>query len=240
MASYKLGKGEEYNLAKDNGEELSHIKAYLHWVAGPHSDLDASAFLLGKDGTVINHDGFVYYNATNRAALPDDDSKGEDYYFTHLYNAESTPFDREKFGTKKNWKDSTRPMSADGSVLGSFDNKGDEEDESGEWLEADETLNINLDKVDPKVYEIVVCITIHPDPEYPDISFKDIREPYVEIIDDDTDEVLCRYEMNDAFKSETAAEVGKLFVNDDGEWKFRAIGKGYDGGLQTLVDIYTD
>lgn len=235
MASYKLGKGEEYNLSKDNGEELSHIKVYLHWFAG--ADLDASAFLLGKDGTVIDHDGFVYYRATNRAALPKDNSKGEDYYFTHLYDAESTPFDKETFGTKKNWRKSTRPMSSDGAVLGSYDDLGDEDDDNPE---ADETININLDKVNPKVYEIVICITIHLEDAPDDFSFKDVRDPYVEIIDDDTDEVLCRYDLKENFKSETAVEVGKLFVNDEGEWKFKAIGNGYDGGLQTFVDIYTE
>lgn len=234
MAAYDLSKDEEYILSKD-GEELSHIKVYLHWFAG--SDLDASAFLLGRDGVVVNHDAFVYYKSTLRTALPQDDSKDEDYYFTHLFNAKATPFDIETFGTKKKWRENTRPMSVDGAVLGSFDDLGEGDEEESD--EADETLNINLDKVDPQVREIVICITIHPNPCLPNFSFKDVRNPYVEVINDDTDEVLCRYELKEDFATETAAEVGK-FINTVGEWKFKATGKGYDGGLQTFVDIYTD
>lgn len=236
--SYNLSKEQEYSLVKD-GEELSHVKAYLHWFTKIEGDLDASAFLLGKDGFVVDHDGFVFYNSVLRTALPEQGDEDSRYYFTHHFDAKKTLFDREVYGTKVNWKKETRPMSSDGAVLGSYDDKGENVNENGELYEADETININLDKVSPTVEEIVICVTIHPDPKLPDFSFKNVIDPYIEIINDDNDEQLCKFELRSDFSTETAVEVGK-FYNYDGVWRFKAIGKGYDGGLQTFVDIYAE
>lgn len=44
--------------------------------------------------------------------------------------------------------------------------------------------------------------------------------------------------MKENFSSETAVEAGKLVCNEDGEWEFEAVGQGYTGGMQTLIDMY--
>lgn len=173
------------------------------------ADLDATAFLLGDDGVITEDADFVFYNSANR----------------------SEAYDRTKFGSKANWRQETVPVSFDGSVVGSADDLGDE----AEGEEAGETMHVNLSKTRPEVSEIVFCVTIH---DAGDTSFKDVKDASIVITDEDSGEELCSYNLKEAFKTETAVVTGALVLNEDGEWEFQAVGKGYDGGLQTLVDMY--
>ena len=88
----------------------------------------------------------------------------------------------------------------------------------------------------PEIREIVFCVTIYD--EDGKTSFKNVREPRVVITDENSGEELCNYNLKEKFSTETAVVVGALVLNDEGEWEFEAMGNGYDGGLQTLVDMY--
>jgi len=132
-------------------------------------------------------------------------------------------------GNKKAWMAITVPVSADNSVLGSADDLS-----GGDG----ETMHVNLAKVSPGVSEIVFCVTIyHGDKN--GLTFGIVREPSITIVNEVTGEELCRYDLKEKFSSETAVEVAKLAVNDDGDWEFVALGEGHEGGMQTLIDIYT-
>ncbi len=210
MAKFDLNKGDRFKLDKSSG--LSKIKVELGWKGG---DLDASAFLLGDDVVISENADFVYYNSENR----------------------TEPFDRSKFGNKKKWKEETRPMSFDGAVLGSIDDVGDDIDEDSD--ESDETLDVDLDSVSGKIQEIVFVVTIYNREGDTGITFKDVIDPYIKIINTDTEEDIIQYKLAERFGTETGVEVGRLICNIEGEWEFEAIGKGYEGGLQTFVDMYT-
>lgn len=205
---FDLKKGDRFNLSKD--EDLSKIQVDLSWLSG--ADLDASAFLLTEDGTIGEDADFVYYNSNNR----------------------TEPFDRQEFGSKKNWRSSTKPISFDGSVVGPADDLGDGGDDGDD--EAGETMHVNLTKVRREITEIVFCVTIYQ--HSPDETFKNVRDPRILITNEETGEELCAYNLKESFSTETAVVVGALVLNRDGEWEFEAVGKGYDGGLQTLVDMY--
>ena len=69
-------------------------------------------------------------------------------------------------------------------------------------------------------------------------TFGNVRDPYISIVNDEDGEELCRYALNEKFKTETAVVAGSLICNEEGEWAFEAQGKGYEGGMQTLIDIY--
>lgn len=204
---FDLLKGEKFSLGK--GDELSLIQVDLNWKSG--ADLDATAFLLNDDGVITEDADFVYYKSNNR----------------------SEAYDRTKFGSKKNWRDHTVPVSFDGSVVGSIDDLGDESDDNED---AGETMHVNLSKVRPEITEIVFCVTIYD--ESGGTTFKDVRNPRIVITNEDSGEELCSYNLKEHFSSETAVVAGSLVLNEDGDWEFEAIGKGYDGGLQTLVDMY--
>ena len=204
---FDLLKGEKFSLGK--GDELSAIRVDLSWKSG--ADLDATAFLLNDDGVITEDADFVYYKSNSR----------------------SEAYDRAKFGSKKNWRDNTVPVSFDGSVVGSKDDLGDEE---GDDEDAGETMHVNLAKVRPEITEIVFCVTIYDESE--NTTFRDVRNPKIVITNEDSGEELCSYNLKEHFSSETAVVAGSLVLNEDGDWEFEAIGKGYDGGLQTLVDMY--
>ena len=146
---------------------------------------------------------------------------------------ELEPFNKVVHGNKVHWRSVTVPVSADGSVLGSPDDLGD--DEEGD--EAGETMHVDLSKVSPKVQEIIFCVTIyHGDKN--GVTFGAVREPSITISNEETGEELCKYNLKENFSTETAVEAAKLVCNDEGEWEFEAVGEGHDGGMQTLIDIY--
>ena len=199
MGRFNLSKGERFKIAKSDG--LSKIKVVLDWDSD--ADLDASTFLCGDEGVILNDAGFVFYTSENR----------------------EKPFDRAVYGNKRRWMEETRPMSSDGAVLGSLD---DRDGDSGEQIDVD------LDKVDPNVCEIVFVVSIHDEGK----TFGDVKGAFISVINAENDEELCRYELAEAFTKETALTVAKLVVNEDGDWEFEAVGVGHVGGLETLIDIY--
>lgn len=199
MGRFNLSKGERFKIAKSEG--LSKIKVVLDW--NSDADLDASTFLCGDEGVILDDAGFVFYNSENR----------------------EKPFDRAVFGNKRKWMAETRPMSSDGAVLGSLD---DRNGGSGEQIDVD------LDKVDPNVCEIVFVVSIHDE----GMTFGNVKDAFISVVNAVNDEELCRYELNEAFTEETALSVAKLVVNEDGDWEFEAVGVGHVGGLETLIDIY--
>ena len=199
MGRFNLSKGERFKIAKSDG--LSKIKVVLNWDSD--ADLDASTFLCGDEGVILNDAGFVFYNSENR----------------------EKPFDRAVYGYKRRWMEETRPMSSDGAVLGSLD---DRDGDSGEQIDVD------LDKVDPDVCERVFVVSIHDEGK----TFGDVKGAFISVINAENDEELCRYELAEAFTKETALTVAKLVVNEDGDWEFEAVGVGHVGGLETLIDIY--
>lgn len=199
MGRFNLSKGERFKIAKSDG--LSKIKVVLDWDSD--ADLDASTFLCGDEGVILDDAGFVFYNSENR----------------------EKSFDRAVYGNKRRWMAETRPMSSDGAVLGSLD---DRDGDSGEQID------VNLDKVDPNVCEIVFVVSIHDEGK----TFGDVKGAFISVINDENDEELCRYELAEAFTKETALSVAKLVVNEDGDWEFEAVGVGHVGGLETLIDIY--
>lgn len=207
-----LNRGEKFKLGKD---DLEAIQVDLNWKSG--ADLDAVAFLLDDDGVISDDSDFVYYNSNHRC--------------TPWPDAQPSEYDR-KMGSKKMWKQDTVPCSKDYAVVGSADDLGD--DDEGD--EAGETMHVNLSKVRPEITEIVFCVSIYD--EDGKTSFKDVRDPQIVITDENTGEVLCQYNLKEHFSSETAVVAGALVLNEEGEWEFEAVGKGYDGGLQTLVDMY--
>lgn len=215
MANFNLSKGEKFKLPKN--EELSTIQVNLNWKSG--ADLDASAFLLNEDGVIAENADFVFYNSNNRCD-PD--------------TWEPEPYDLVKFGSRRCWREKTIPFSFDGSVIGSWDDLGDGDDDGGD--DDGEEMHVRLSKTRPEIREIVFCVTIYD--ENGKTTFKNVRDPQIVITNEETGEELCAYNLKEHFSSETAVVAGALVLNEDGDWEFEAIGKGYDGGLQTLVDMY--
>ncbi len=123
------------------------------------------------------------------------------------------------------------PLSPDGSVESSGDDTT-----GGNSDGDDETLTVDLSKVDPKIQEIVFTVTIH-DYETRKQNFGQVRNSFIRIYNAQTNEEIAKYELDEDFSVETAVEFGRLYKRN-GEWKFEAMGIGYKGGLQYFVDKY--
>lgn len=100
----------------------------------------------------------------------------------------------------------------------------------------DETLTVDLAKVDSKIQEIIFTVTIH-DFEARKQNFGQVRNSFIRIYNAQTNEEIAKYELDEDFSVETAVEFGRLYKRN-GEWKFEAMGIGYKGGLDYFVKKY--
>jgi tellurium resistance protein TerD len=123
------------------------------------------------------------------------------------------------------------PESPDGAVESSGD------DTTGGSSDGDdETLTVDLSKVDPAIQEIIFTVTIH-DYEQRRQNFGQVRNSFIRIYNFQTNEEIAKYDLDEDFSVETAVEFGRLYRKNN-EWKFEAMGIGYKGGLQYFVNKY--
>lgn len=100
----------------------------------------------------------------------------------------------------------------------------------------DEQIKVDLTKIDSRVEELCVVVTIH-DADSRRQNFGQVRNSFVRIFDSVTNEVLLKYELEEDFSIETAVEFGRIYKRD-GKWRFEAVGVGMKGGLQDYLNRY--
>ena len=102
----------------------------------------------------------------------------------------------------------------------------------------DEVIKITLNSVPSDVSDIIIVANIY-DCENREQDFGLVDNAFIRIVNDETGEELCRYDMSNEFAGYTAVIFGKLYRKDN-EWKFDAIGQGtYDKSLSTLSRSYS-
>lgn len=121
-------------------------------------------------------------------------------------------------------------LHASGSVEHTGDNR------TGEGEGDDEQVLVDLSKVPANVDKIAFTVTIH-DAEIRRQNFGQVSNAYIRIVNEDTNVELIRYDLGEDFSIETAVVVGELYRHN-GEWKFNAIGSGFQGGLAALCRNY--
>ncbi|MDN3016793.1 TerD family protein [Paenibacillus sp. BSR1-1] len=119
------------------------------------------------------------------------------------------------------------PQGANGAVVHTGDNR------TGAGDGDDEQITINLTAIPANVQRIAFTITIH-DAASRNQNFGQVSNSYARIFNEATGEELIRYDLGEDFSIETAIVVGELYRHN-GEWKFSAIGSGYQGGLAALA-----
>lgn len=100
----------------------------------------------------------------------------------------------------------------------------------------DEQINVDLSKIDSRVSEICIVVTIH-DAEVRKQNFGQVRNSFVRIVDSATGNELVKYELEEDFSIETAVEFGRIYKRNN-EWKFEAVGAGQRGGLDEYLTKY--
>lgn len=100
----------------------------------------------------------------------------------------------------------------------------------------DEQIKIDLSKVPASVTKIVFTATIY-EAEQRRQNFGQVSNAFVRIFNEANGEEIVKYDLGEDFSIETAVVFGELYKNGS-EWKFNAIGNGFQGGLAALCDTY--
>jgi tellurium resistance protein TerD len=109
---------------------------------------------------------------------------------------------------------------------------------TGEGEGDDEGLIVDLRKVPSEIAKIVVTVTIY-EADKRHQNFGQVTNAYIRLVDVQTKEEVLRYDLTEDFSVETAVIMAELY-NKDGEWRINAVGSGYEGGLQSLLDKYSN
>ena len=180
-----LVKGGNVSLTKE-APTMNIAMAGLGWDArvtdGQGFDLDASVFMVGEDGKVLNDSSFIFFN---------------------------------------------NKLSACGSVEHQGDNR------TGEGDGDDEQIKIDLAKVPAEVRKLVFAVTIY-DAEARKQNFGMVSNSYMRIYNNDNGTEIARFDLSEDASTETAMIFGELYRHG-AEWKFKAVGQGFAGGLSALA-----
>ncbi|WP_182419999.1 TerD family protein [Bartonella sp. HY038] len=121
-------------------------------------------------------------------------------------------------------------QSSDGSVFHTGDNR------TGEGDGDDESLKIDLDAVPSSIEKIVFVVTIH-EAQVRRQNFGQVSGAFIRLVNDDNDMEVARYDLTEDASTEIAMLFGELYRYNS-EWKFRAVGQGYAGGLASVCAQY--
>ena len=95
---------------------------------------------------------------------------------------------------------------------------------------------LHLSKIPENISKIAFTVTIY-EAEERHQNFGQVSNSFIRIVDDVTNRELLRYDLGEDFSIETAIVVGELY-RYNGEWKFNAVGSGFQGGLAALCGYY--
>ena len=188
-----LSKGQRVSLDKN----MTMALVGLGWDPNQYDggfdfDLDASAFLLGKNGKVLKDEDFVFYGNQN---------------------------------------------ARNGAVMSMGDDTSGGNSEDGD----DEQIFIDFTKIPPEIEKIAITVTIY-DSDVRHQNFGQVSNAYVRVArvsstSDTTGTEVLRFDLGEEFSVETALVVCEIYRNGS-EWKFNAVGSGYQGGLYALCQQY--
>jgi tellurium resistance protein TerD len=120
--------------------------------------------------------------------------------------------------------------SGDGSVEHTGDNR------TGEGEGDDESIKVNLAAVPEYVRKIAVVVTIH-EADVRRQNFGMVSNAFMRIINTENNQEIARFDLTEDMSTETAMIFGEVYRHN-GEWKFKAVGQGYSGGLGAMATNY--
>jgi len=120
------------------------------------------------------------------------------------------------------------------SPEGAVEHAGDSRDGLGDG--DDEAIKVDLTKVPADVDKIAFVVTIH-EAEARRQSFGQVGKAFIRIVNSVSGVEVVRFDLAEDASTETAMNFGELYRHN-GEWKFRAVGQGYAGGLKAMCDQF--
>ncbi len=119
---------------------------------------------------------------------------------------------------------------------GSIKSMGDNLVGGTEANSVEEEIQIDFSKVPVNINKVSIAITIYEAIKRAQ-NFGQVTAAFVRIVDADTQDVLVQYDLEEDFSIETAIVAGDFYRHND-EWKFAAIGAGFEGGLAKICAMY--
>ncbi|MEG0134180.1 MAG: TerD family protein [Romboutsia sp.] len=119
-------------------------------------------------------------------------------------------------------------------ISGSIEHLGD--NRTGEGDGDDEEILMSLDKIPNHIEKVAITVTIHEAQERRQ-NFGQVNNSYVRVLNSDNEQDVLRYDLGEEFSIETAITVCEIY-RYNGEWKFSAVGSGFEGGLEALCKNY--
>ena len=107
---------------------------------------------------------------------------------------------------------------------------------TGEGDGDDEQIKVDLSKVPESVQKVSFAVTIY-DAETRKQNFGMVSNAFIRLVDEASNTELMRYDLGEEFSIETAVVVAEIYKNGT-EWKFNAIGSGFQGGLKALCNNF--
>jgi tellurium resistance protein TerD len=120
------------------------------------------------------------------------------------------------------------------STDGSIEHTGDNLTGDGEG--DDEVIKVALDKVPSDIQRIAVSVTIH-EADKRRQNFGMVSNAFIRVVNQDDNREIARFDLTEDMSTETAMIFGEIYRHS-GEWKFKAIGQGFAGGLGPLAKNY--
>jgi tellurium resistance protein TerD len=115
---------------------------------------------------------------------------------------------------------------ADGSVVHTGDNL------TGDGDGDDEQIKVDLAHVSEQVRRLVFCVTIHEAAQKRQ-NFGGVENAFIRVVNTETDREIARYDLTEDASTETSMIFAEVYRHQ-GEWKFKAVGQGFAGGLAAL------
>lgn len=237
MKKEKLFSDDEFDKTLSVGDklvfdkpELRKIRIDLTWAG---TDLDICAFLLGKDGMIHKKEDLVYFASKLRWKPL---RSFDDPNFSPLEGKFSQwPEASDEFRNPIRWMEATLPISADGSVIGSWDDMV--ESTEGEEGDCGETMHVLLDEVDTRKYvSIQFAAAVAKDRILNGETFEDAHDPIVTIYNADTNEKVAEYKLARSFPGKDAVCFARMDFNEESFlWNFIPMEDSYNGGIQFLA-----
>ncbi|MER8523180.1 TerD family protein [Mesorhizobium sp. M0808] len=120
------------------------------------------------------------------------------------------------------------------SVDGAVEHTGD--NRSGQGDGDDEQMKVNVVAISADIEKLAVAVTIH-DAASRGQNFGQVDNAFIRIVNEETNNEIVRFDLTEDYSTETAMIFGEVYRHS-GEWKFRAVGQGYGGGLQAVCAQY--
>ncbi|MDR2460526.1 MAG: TerD family protein [Deltaproteobacteria bacterium] len=99
-----------------------------------------------------------------------------------------------------------------------------------------ELIVMDLMNIPPEIVRIAITVTIY-EAELRRQNFGMVSNSFIRIVNRENDQEIARFDLSEDMGTETAMIFGEVYRYNN-EWKFKAVGQGFAGGLAALCAFY--